>query len=100
MRRKDNGAPIKRARLAAGLSQLELAFLVDCSHTTIYLLEKAGPRGMETCSDELATQIARRLNRPVEDLWEARSDARTRSSTRKVTTAKVVTGARSQQVPA
>jgi DNA-binding XRE family transcriptional regulator len=88
MRRKENGAVLKRARKDAGLSQGELAFLVDCSHTTIYLLEKAGPRGLDTCSEELGRQIARRLHRPVDDLWEVREGTRPRSTARRLTTGK------------
>ena len=76
MRRKEDGAAIKRARLAAGLSQGELAYLVQRSHTTIYLLEKGGPRGMANCSEDLAREIARRLHRSVEDLFEERQSPR------------------------
>lgn len=83
MRRRDDGAALKRARLAASLSQGELAYLANCSHTTIYLLEKAGPRGMSTCSDDLAYELARRLGRDVEDLFEARTDARRSSRVRR-----------------
>jgi DNA-binding XRE family transcriptional regulator len=72
MRRKEDGAALKRARKAAGLSQGELAYLCQRSHTTIYLLEKPGPRGMQTCSEDLAVEIARRLHRSVEDLFDAR----------------------------
>lgn len=72
MRRKEEGAALKRARKAQGFSQGELAYLVERSHTTIYLLEKPGPRGMQTCSEDLAVQIARRLHRPVEDLFDIR----------------------------
>ena len=93
MRRKDEGAPLKRARLAAALSQLDLAFLVGCSHTTIYLLEKPGPRGMGTCSDDLAIEIARRLNRDVADLFEARSDSRPPARVRRRPTVSPVAGA-------
>jgi putative transcriptional regulator len=72
MRRKDDGQALKRARKAARLSQGELAYLVKRSHTTIYLLEKPGPRGMQTCTEDLALELARRLGRDVEDLFDAR----------------------------
>jgi DNA-binding XRE family transcriptional regulator len=76
MRRKEDGEVLKRARKAAGLSQGELAYLVKRSHTTIYLLEKPGPRGMSTCSADLALEIARRVQRPVEDLFDIRQHPR------------------------
>lgn len=90
VKRKENGAALKRARISAGLSQGELAYLVGKSHTTIYLLEKPGPRGMDTCSDELGALIARRLQRSVEDLWEVRADTPPATPTRRVTTGKPV----------
>lgn len=72
MRRKDPLA-VRRARKRARLTQRELAFLARCSQTTIYLLEKPGPEGMETCSDEMAMRICDRLHVDVEDLFEART---------------------------
>ena len=96
VKRKENGAALKRARLSAGLSQGELAFLVGRSHTTIYLLEKPGPRGMDTCSDELGALIARRLHRSVDDLWEVREETPASSSATRVTTGRSV----SRKVPA
>jgi putative transcriptional regulator len=88
MRRKEEGAVLKRARKAAGLSQGELAYLVRRSHTTIYLLEKPGPRGMATCTEDLAREIARRLGRDVEDLFEQKQHPRMHS----VTTDSLATG--------
>lgn len=81
MRRKEEGEPLKRARKKSGLSQGELAYLCKRSHTTIYLLEKPGPRGMQTCSEDLAIEIARRVGRDVEDLFEARQHLSTAPST-------------------
>lgn len=88
MRRKEDGAALKRARKAAGLSQGELAYLVRRSHTTIYLLEKAGPRGMSTCTEDLAREIARRVGRDVEDLFEEKH----RPNMAKMTTGHPVSG--------
>lgn len=89
MRRKEEGAVLRRKRQKQQLSQGELAFLVGCSHTTIYLLEKAGPRGMQTCSEQLAIEIARRLHVDPEDLWEEREGSRPRSRTHGVSTGRV-----------
>lgn len=75
MRRKDPQA-LRRARKRARLTQRELAFLARCSQATIYLLEKAGPDGMDTCSDDLALRICDRLHVDVEDLFEERSSSR------------------------
>lgn len=71
MRRKDPQA-LKRARKRQNFTQKELALLVGCSQTMIYLLEKPGPRGIDTCSDELAKAISARLHVDVEDLFEHR----------------------------
>lgn len=70
MRRKDPQA-LKRARKRARLTQRELAYLARCSQATIYLLEKEGPQGMATISDDLAIAICDRLHVDVEDLFEA-----------------------------
>lgn len=62
------GAAIRRRRLQQGLSQRELAFLArPCSQTTIYLLEN---QHMTTLTDQLAQRIARRLDVPVNLLFE------------------------------
>jgi putative transcriptional regulator len=54
------------------MSQRHLAYLCECSQTTIYLLESGN---MRTLSDELAKQIAYHLGIPVKLLFNARSDA-------------------------
>jgi putative transcriptional regulator len=65
------GAALRRRRERLGLTQRELAFLArPCSQTTIYLLET---RKMTTLTEELAMRIARRLDVPVESLFEDRS---------------------------
>lgn len=74
MRRKDPQA-LRRARKRARLTQRELAFLARCSQATIYLLEKDGPTGMDTCSDDLAIAICDRLHVDVEDLFEERPNS-------------------------
>jgi len=64
------GAALRRRRERLGLTQRELAFLArPCSQTTIYLLET---RKMTTLTEELAMRIARRLDVPVESLFEDR----------------------------
>jgi transcriptional regulator with XRE-family HTH domain len=64
------GAALRRRRERLGLTQRELAFLArPCSQTTIYLLET---RKMTTLTEELAVRIARRLDVPVEALFEDR----------------------------
>jgi DNA-binding XRE family transcriptional regulator len=94
MRRKEDGAVLRRKRQKQQLSQGELAFLVGCSHTTIYLLEKAGPRGMQTCSEQLAIEIARRLHVDPEDLWEERQGSRPRSRMGNVSVGRAAAGGR------
>src|SRR3954462_5111815 len=65
------GAALRRRRERLGLTQRELAFLArPCSQTTIYLLET---RRMTTLTEELAVRIARRLDVPVESLFEDRT---------------------------
>lgn len=74
MRRKPGGAAaLKRARKRARLTQRELAYLARCSQATIYLLEKDGPTGLDTLSDELAIAVCDRLHIDVEDVFEAQS---------------------------
>lgn len=68
--RVKEGAALRRRRERLGLTQRELAFLArPCSQTTIYLLET---RKMTTLTEELAMRIARRLDVPVEVLFEDR----------------------------
>ncbi len=65
------GAALRRRRERLGLTQRELAFLArPCSQTTIYLLETCK---MTTLTEELAMRIARRLDVPVEVLFEDRA---------------------------
>jgi putative transcriptional regulator len=62
------GAALRRRRERLGLTQRELAFLArPCSQTTIYLLET---HKMTTLTEELAMRIARRLDVPLEVLFE------------------------------
>jgi transcriptional regulator with XRE-family HTH domain len=64
-------AALRRRRERLGLTQRELAFLArPCSQTTIYLLET---RRMTTLTEGLAQRIARRLDVPLEDLFEDRT---------------------------
>lgn len=64
-----NGSVIRRWRLRRGLTQRELAFLVKRSQNTISLIEKGD---LSNISEPLALDIARRLDVPWEDLFEAR----------------------------
>jgi transcriptional regulator with XRE-family HTH domain len=68
MRVRDPQA-LKRWRERRGLSQRDLAFLCKCSQNAISLLEKGA---MQTCSEDLALTLARRLDVPWEDLFETR----------------------------
>jgi DNA-binding XRE family transcriptional regulator len=76
MRRIDDGRPIRRGRKRRRLTQRDLAYLCRVSQTTIFLLEKPGAKGMDTCSDELAQRIADRLDVDVEDLFVPRASVR------------------------
>jgi transcriptional regulator with XRE-family HTH domain len=65
------GAALRRRRERLGLTQRELAFLArPCSQTTIHLLETSK---MTTLTEGLAQRIARRLDVPLEDLFEDRT---------------------------
>jgi transcriptional regulator with XRE-family HTH domain len=64
---------LKRWRLRRDLTQRQLGFLVGTSQTTIYLLESGG---MRTLSEKLALQLARRLDVPWEDIFEAKEASR------------------------
>jgi DNA-binding XRE family transcriptional regulator len=95
MRRKDAQA-IKRARKRARLTQRELAYLARCSQATIYLLEKDGPTGLDTISDDLAIAICDRLHVDLEDLFEPRtvpSRPRVSNVRRKIGQAEATVGA-------
>lgn len=60
---------LKRWRERRQLTQRDLAFLCRCSQNTIHLLESGR---MPTLSEDLALVLARRLDVPWEDLFEAR----------------------------
>jgi len=75
---------LRRWRERRHLSQRELAFLARCSQNSIHLLESGQ---MPTLSEDLALTIARRLDVPWEDLFEAREG----SGMRRVTTARLST---------
>lgn len=62
-------ATVKRWRKHRRYTQRELAFLCRCSQNTISLVEKGG---MLTMSEELALEIAYRLDVPWEDLFTRR----------------------------
>lgn len=71
MRVKD-GERIKMWRKRRGLSQRDLAYLARCSQNAISLIEQAK---LTTLSEDLALEIARRLDVPWEDLFEARESS-------------------------
>lgn len=65
---------LRRARKRAKYSQRDLAALCRCTQATISALETGG---MPNCSDDLAEQVAKWLDRDVEDLFERQSAIRT-----------------------
>lgn len=65
-------ATIKRWRKHRRLTQRELAFLCRCSQNTISLIEKGE---MPTMSEDLALEIAYRLDVPWEDLFLRRENS-------------------------
>lgn len=65
-------ATVKRWRKHRRLTQRELAFLCRCSQNAISLIEKGD---MLTLSEDLALEIAYRLDIPWEDLFVARESA-------------------------
>ena len=70
--------PINRERLArrrveAGFTQRELAMLCKCTQAAISALETGA---MLNCSADLAKQIARRLDRDLEELFDSHDGAR------------------------
>lgn len=69
-----SGTQIKRHRIRKDLTQRQLAFLVNKTQTTIYLIESGQ---MTTLSERLALDIAKRLDMPWEDLFESREAVRT-----------------------
>lgn len=62
-------ATIKRWRKHRRFTQRELAFLCRCSQNTISLIENGG---LLTMSEDLALEIAYRLDVPWEDLFSRR----------------------------
>lgn len=75
MKVKDPEA-IRRWRKRAGFTQTDLAGLCRCSQTTIHLLETGK---LMAVTEDLALVVARRLNVPWEDLFEARENTRART---------------------
>lgn len=70
--------PINRERLArrraeAGFTQRELAMLCKCTQAAISALETGA---MANCSADLAKQIARRLDRDLEELFTSHDGSR------------------------
>lgn len=59
-------------RKRRGLSQRDLAYLARCSQNAISLIEQGK---LLTLSEDLALEIARRLDVPWEDLFEPRESA-------------------------
>ena len=64
---------IRRARQRAGFSQRDLALLCTCTQATISALETGA---MTACSEGLAKEIARRLDRDVEELFLRKESTR------------------------
>ena len=82
MRVRDREA-LKRWRLRRDLTQRQLAYLIGASQTTVHLLETGG---MRTLSEALALKVAKRLDVPWEDLFEAREAPRVPGVTNGVAT--------------
>lgn len=61
------------ARKRAGYTQYELAALAKCTQASISGLETGN---MRRCSDDLATTIAKWLDRDVEELFESHAGSR------------------------
>lgn len=64
-----DGAKIRRKRVRLHLSQRQLAYLAKCSQATISLVERDE---LKTISEDLALEIAYRLNADWEDLFVQR----------------------------
>ncbi|MEJ9078812.1 helix-turn-helix transcriptional regulator [Gordonia malaquae] len=65
---KDGGSPVRRWRKKCRFSQRELGYLVKRTHTTIYKIENGI---LTNISEDLALDIADRLDVPWEDLFIA-----------------------------
>lgn len=76
---------LRRWRLRRGLTQRQLAYLVGKTQNTIHLLETGR---MHTLTESLALLIAKRLDVPWEDLFEARSPSGARKVTTRIRTTK------------
>jgi putative transcriptional regulator len=63
--RKPEPSPLRRARFRIGLSQDEMAAAVGVSRKTIWSLES----GRSSPSLELARALARKLERPLDELF-------------------------------
>ncbi|NUP03560.1 MAG: helix-turn-helix transcriptional regulator [Nonomuraea sp.] len=74
---------ITRWRNRRQLSQRDLAFLCRCSQNAISLVERGK---LPTLSEELAMAIAKRLDVPWEDLFEARETSGVRRMPRAAST--------------
>jgi DNA-binding XRE family transcriptional regulator len=72
---------MKRARKRAGFSQYDLAALCRCTQATISALETGAMTG---CSEDLAVQVAKWLDRDVEDIFERHDGTRVRRVTNAV----------------
>ncbi|MEE3126372.1 MAG: helix-turn-helix transcriptional regulator [Actinomycetota bacterium] len=64
---------LKRARIRAGYTQYDLAALCNCTQAAISALETGA---MTRCSEDLATAIAKWLDRDVEELFVRHADSR------------------------
>jgi transcriptional regulator with XRE-family HTH domain len=78
-----DGEVIARWRKRRNLTQRDLAFLCRCSQNAISLIERGELR---TLSEDLALQIAKRLDVPWEDLFVAREHSGVRRMPRGVPT--------------
>ena len=87
---------MKRARKRSGYTQYDLAALCRCTQATISALETGAMRG---CSEDLATQIARWLDRDVEELFERHDGSRVQRVTNAAGSSRRPTTAR-EDIPA
>lgn len=69
-----SGERLKTRRKAAGFTQYELALLCRCSQAAISGLETGN---MQQCSEDLARQICKWLDRDLEELFEDSPTSRT-----------------------
>lgn len=68
-----SGENIQRARKRKGYTQYDLAALARCTQATISGLETGNMRG---CSQDLAEDIAKWLDRDVEELFQLHDGSR------------------------